>query len=69
MYTIQYLYNKYKNEPFNSKILSRKEYIRIKEQTQNKYDNNITITKLNYIVNQIFPISWAVDIYTQGIRE
>ena len=35
-------------------MLSRKDftkkYIRIKEQTQNKYDNNITL-KNNYIVN------------------
>ena len=57
MYTIPYIYIVYnysylisKNGTLNRNILSRKysthKYIRIKEQIQTNYDNNITI--INY---------------------
>ena len=56
MYTIRYSYIMSTKEPFNRNMLPRKDsthtYIRIKEQKQKKYDNNITIiiyNKLNYI--------------------
>ena len=47
MYKIQYSYIISKKESFNRNMFSRKDstqkYIRIKEQTQKKYDNNNNI--------------------------